>query len=83
MPTVGTTRGSPSNSWRTAIAVFALDLRGRGQVRRERFYVEKFEDYVSDVAGFVALAKSREPGLPVFLLGRCAPSCGAMKEAFA
>ncbi len=54
------------------LAVYALDLRGRGKSDGERFYVEKFADYVSDVAGFVTLAKSREPGLPVFLLGHSA-----------
>jgi len=54
------------------LAVYALDLRGRGRSDGDRFYVEKFEDYVGDVATFVALAKSREPGLPVFLLGHSA-----------
>jgi acylglycerol lipase len=54
------------------LAVYAVDLRGRGQSDGERFYVEKFDDYVSDVAGLVTLAKSREPGLPVFLLGHSA-----------
>jgi len=54
------------------LAVYALDLRGRGKSDGERFYVEKFADYVSDVAGLVKLAKSREPGLPLFLLGHSA-----------
>jgi acylglycerol lipase len=54
------------------LAVYALDLRGRGKSDGERFYVEKFEDYVGDVAGFVRLAKSREPGARVFLLGHSA-----------
>jgi acylglycerol lipase len=54
------------------LAAYALDLRGRGRSDGERFYVAKFEDYVSDVAACVALAKSREPGLPVFLLGHSA-----------
>ena len=54
------------------LAVYALDLRGRGKSDGERFYVEKFDDYVNDVATFVTLAKSREPGLPVFLLGHSA-----------
>lgn len=54
------------------LAVYALDLRGRGRSDGERFYVDKFEDYVGDVSTFVALAKSREPGLPVFLLGHSA-----------
>src|SRR6267378_5283888 len=50
-------------------AVYALDLRGRGRSEGERFYVEKFADYVSDVGTLVALAKTREPGLAVYLLG--------------
>jgi acylglycerol lipase len=54
------------------LAVYALDLRGRGKSDGERFYVEKFDDYVSDVAAFVTLAKSLEPGLPIFLLGHSA-----------
>src|SRR6202051_780688 len=45
------------------LAVYALDLRGRGRSDGERFYVEKFADYVSDVATVIALAKAREPGL--------------------
>jgi len=52
--------------------VFALDLRGRGKSDGERFYVETVADYVSDVAAVVKLAKSRNPGLPVFLLGHSA-----------
>jgi len=51
---------------------YAIDLRGRGQSDGERFYVEKFADYVNDVATLITLAKSREPGRPVFLLGHSA-----------
>ena len=54
------------------LAVYALDLRGRGKSDGERFYVNSFADYVSDVTSFVTLVKSREPGLPVFLLGHSA-----------
>src|SRR5262249_33044451 len=54
------------------IAVFALDRRGRGQSDGDRFFVEKMEDYVNDVATVVSLAKSREPGLPLYLLGHSA-----------
>jgi len=54
------------------LAVFALDLRGRGRSEGERFYVEDIADYVSDVANTVALAKSRHPGLPIYLLGHSA-----------
>ena len=54
------------------LAVYALDLRGRGRSEGERFYVEDVADYVSDLAGTVTLAKARNPGLPVFLLGHSA-----------
>jgi acylglycerol lipase len=53
-------------------AVYALDHRGRGKSEGERFYVESFSEYVDDLATFVNLAKSREPGLPIFLLGHSA-----------
>src|SRR5437763_2198341 len=53
-------------------AVYALDLRGRGRSGGARFSVEKFADYVSDVAAVVTLAKTRETGLPVYLLGHSA-----------
>jgi alpha-beta hydrolase superfamily lysophospholipase len=54
------------------IAAYALDLRGRGKSDGERFYVENFEDYVDDLHRLVSFAKSREPGLPVFVLGHSA-----------
>src|SRR5262252_1286072 len=54
------------------LSVYAVDLRGRGQSDGERFYVEKFADYVSDVDTLVQLAKSRDAGLPFFLLGHSA-----------
>lgn len=56
------------------LAAYALDLRGRGKSEGERFYVENVADYVSDVAGVVRIAKSRDrvlsggwpaPGSPV------------------
>lgn len=54
------------------LAVYALDLRGRGKSDGERFYVEKLADYVGDLSMLVQLAKSREPGLPIYLLGHSA-----------
>jgi alpha-beta hydrolase superfamily lysophospholipase len=54
------------------LAVYALDLRGRGNSEGERFYIEKFDDYVNDVATFVNIVKSKEAGLPVFMLGHSA-----------
>jgi alpha-beta hydrolase superfamily lysophospholipase len=56
----------------SGLAVYAVDLRGRGRSDGERFYVRNFEDYVNDVATVIALAKSREPDRPVFLLGHSA-----------
>lgn len=53
-------------------AVYAPDLRGRGRSGGERFYVEDIADYVSDLAGAIAIAKARHPGLPVYLLGHSA-----------
>ena len=53
-------------------AVYALDLRGRGKSDGERFYVEDIADYVADVAGVIRIAKERDPGLPLFLLGHSA-----------
>ncbi len=53
-------------------AVYALDLRGRGKSEGERFYVEDVAEYVSDVAATVSMAKGRDAGLPVFLLGHSA-----------
>src|SRR5215468_6679432 len=54
------------------LSVYAVDLRGRGQSDGERFYVESFADYVTDVSAVVTLAKSRDPKLPMFLLGHSA-----------
>ena len=54
------------------VAVYAVDLRGRGQSDGERFYVEDMQDYVNDVEKLAAVIKSREPGLPVFLFGHSA-----------
>jgi alpha-beta hydrolase superfamily lysophospholipase len=53
-------------------AVYALDYRGRGKSDGERYYVERFTEYQSDLDMTVKLAKSREPGLKVFLLGHSA-----------
>ena len=54
------------------VAVYAVDLRGRGKSEGERFYVQKFADYMKDVEEMAELAKSREQGLPLFVLGHSA-----------
>lgn len=54
------------------LAVYALDLHGRGKSDGERFYLEKIEDYLEDVDTLVHLAKSRLPAVPVYVLGHSA-----------
>jgi acylglycerol lipase len=54
------------------LAVYSIDLRGRGQSDGERFYIDTFADYLSDVNSLLNLVKSRESDLPVFLLGHSA-----------
>lgn len=54
------------------LAVYAMDLRGHGKSEGERYWVDSFDDYVNDLAKFVALARAREPGVPVFVFGHSA-----------
>src|SRR5678815_1305477 len=63
--------------------VYALDHRGRGKSDGERFYVDKFADYVHDLATFIKMVRSQDPGTPVFLLGHSAGgviACGYALE---
>ena len=53
-------------------AVTALDLRGRGKSDGERFYIDSIDDYVSDLALAIDLARSKHPELPLYLLGHSA-----------
>jgi acylglycerol lipase len=57
---------------RSGFVAFTLDLRGRGRSDGERFFVDDVADYVADVATVIRLAKARNPGLAVFLLGHSA-----------
>jgi acylglycerol lipase len=56
----------------SGLAVYALDLRGRGKSDGERYYVEKFSEYQSDVDMLVKRARGNHPGLPMFILGHSA-----------
>ncbi|MES2306577.1 MAG: lysophospholipase [Gemmatimonadota bacterium] len=65
------------------LAVYAVDLRGRGESDGERFFVSSFDEYAHDVGQLLALARSREPGRKLFLLGHSAGgvvSCGYALE---
>jgi alpha-beta hydrolase superfamily lysophospholipase len=53
-------------------AVYAVDLRGRGQSDGERFFVGSFDDYLRDVDAMVGVAASQHPGVPLFVLGHSA-----------
>jgi len=53
-------------------ATYAVDLRGRGKSKGERFFVESFDDYVADLHALVRRAKADHPGLPLFMLGHSA-----------
>ena len=64
------------------LAVYALDLRGRGESEGERFYVEKFSDYLTDVNTLVSQARSEYPGLPIYVLGHSAGGVIASSYVF-
>jgi acylglycerol lipase len=63
-------------------AAYALDLRGRGQSEGERFFVDKFQDYLDDLDMLVETARGENPGLPVYLLGHSAGGVIASSYAF-
>jgi alpha-beta hydrolase superfamily lysophospholipase len=50
-------------------AAYALDHRGRGKSEGERFYVDKFSDWLADVDKLVGIARTENPNVPVYMLG--------------
>jgi alpha-beta hydrolase superfamily lysophospholipase len=50
-------------------AVYAFDLRGHGNSDGNRVWVDRFEQYVQDLSGFIQRVREREPGRPLFLFG--------------
>ncbi len=51
------------------IAVYAYDVRGNGRSPGQRAYVERWDEYLDDLARFVELVRKEEPGIPLFVLG--------------
>jgi alpha-beta hydrolase superfamily lysophospholipase len=51
------------------VAVYAYDVRGNGRSPGQRAYVERWDEYLDDLARFLELVHKEEPGTPVFLLG--------------
>lgn len=64
------------------LASYALDLRGRGESDGERFYVENFSDYLADVDTLVNIARTENPGLPIYVLGHSAGGVIASSYVF-
>lgn len=62
-------------------AVYALDHRGRGKSDGERFYVDSFSDYTNDLHTFMSQIRSKNAGLPIFLLGHSAGGVIAVNYA--
>jgi len=50
-------------------AVHAFDLRGHGKSEGERVLVRSFAQHLDDLDAFVARARERTPGVPLFVLG--------------
>jgi acylglycerol lipase len=57
---------------RGGLAVYAIDLRGRGRSEGDRYHIDNIDDYTRDVDTLVEQARAEHPGLPVFLLGHSA-----------
>lgn len=49
--------------------VEALDLRGHGRSEGERVGVDRYDDFLDDLDGFLERVRERNPGRRVFLLG--------------
>ena len=64
------------------LAAYALDLRGRGRSDGERFFINSFSDYTSDVDQLVAIARAAHPGLPIYVLGHSAGGVVASTYVF-
>jgi acylglycerol lipase len=54
---------------RHGFAVHGFDLRGHGYSEGRRVWVDRFDQYVDDLAQLVERVRASEPGKPLFLFG--------------
>jgi len=66
---------------KSGLAVYAIDHRGHGNSGGDRYEVENISQFIGDLDQLVDLTKSREAGLPVYLLGHSAG--GVMGSVYA
>jgi alpha-beta hydrolase superfamily lysophospholipase len=50
----------------------AIDMRGRGRSEGRRYAIDDIAEYTADLHRLIGMAKARDPGLPLFLLGHSA-----------
>jgi acylglycerol lipase len=62
-------------------AVYALDHRGHGRSQGPRSYVDRMENVVADLDRLRALARTRYPAAPLFLLGHSMGGCISLEYA--
>ena len=89
IPGVGGHSGQPTYRYLidyllgTGRAVYGLDLRGFGRSEGRRGHVEDWQDYVDDVAVFVAAVRQAHSELPLFLFGQSLGGLIALEYAMA
>ena len=65
------------------IALHACDHRGHGRSSGQRAFINAWDEYLDDLAAFLALVAADEPGIPLFLLGNSLGGLMALDFAIA
>jgi acylglycerol lipase len=60
------------------IAVYGLDHRGHGRSEGSRALIDRMDHAVADLDQLVSIARERQAGLPLFLLGHSMGGCVAL-----